>query len=250
VDLGSFPIRERILAGVPAELGPDLFCRLRQLLRNRSIDLASFLRERFELVPPPEWFATLGASDVPAAPPSAVFVHDLDDEQVSNFLSHGESFPSAQHMALDDYRNNQIAFHHGLFYALDRSLGRIDFLTVSPDELRRLQDERKCFVAASLAELKERLNQHIFERSLGQRAEIEAMQAELHGLSAQYESLRRDFCHMTADLNKVKTDIHWLMPWFLPVRRVFRPIWRRLRAIFGARRSAEPTANAHNRPAA
>src|SRR5262249_4365375 len=59
VDLSTFPVTERILAGPPGQLPPSLWRFLHGLLHRRSLELVAFLRGRLGLEPPPAWRATL-----------------------------------------------------------------------------------------------------------------------------------------------------------------------------------------------
>ncbi|MBY0231924.1 MAG: sulfotransferase domain-containing protein, partial [Gemmataceae bacterium] len=68
--LGGFPVRERILEGMPAPLTPRLEGELRSALRARSAELSAFLRG-LGLEPPPEWDWCREPAD--AAPPLAEF---------------------------------------------------------------------------------------------------------------------------------------------------------------------------------
>lgn len=242
LDLGGFPIRERILAGLPAELRPTLRCRLQQLLCGRSIDLASFLREQFNLTPPPAWRDTLVPSEIPQATP-AVFLHDLDDAYIANVLAQEESFPSAQYIVLDDYRGHSIDFHRGLFYAINLSLGRIESWKITENEMSRYQSDGMCLVAPSLAEVKESLNQHLFERTIAQDAKLRSIQTDLLKIRQEYDCLRHEFRQVEDKIRKMETDTNWLRPWFFLVNRVFRPVGRWLRTVFGGKRSVDASAN-------
>ena len=61
VDLSGFHVSERVLPGPSRELPAALQRFLHSLLHDRTRELASFLRERFHLEPPPEWGTTLEA---------------------------------------------------------------------------------------------------------------------------------------------------------------------------------------------
>src|SRR5262249_11248380 len=57
VDLSSFPVRDRILTGLPGALTGPLEHSLHHLLHDRTRQLVTFLREHFNLEPPAEWRA-------------------------------------------------------------------------------------------------------------------------------------------------------------------------------------------------
>src|SRR5258707_1376522 len=86
----------------------------------------------------------------PAASAS-VFAREFDDRYLSSVLAQEETFPSAWCAVLDGYRGFNIIFHRGLVYALDLSAGRLWPGETGEAEMRRAMDERRCFVAGSVA---------------------------------------------------------------------------------------------------
>jgi hypothetical protein len=50
-------------------------------------------------------------------------------------------------------------FYNGKFYALDLVLGPINLAQLKPTVLETYQERRQCFIASSLAELKQRITQ-------------------------------------------------------------------------------------------
>ncbi len=69
LDLSAFPLWERILPGPTKELPSRLGSFLHPLFRDRTRELAVFLRERFQLEPPPEWQAVPNAAGDDSPPP-------------------------------------------------------------------------------------------------------------------------------------------------------------------------------------
>jgi hypothetical protein len=59
VESSALPFAEKILPGLPGALAPSLRRFLQNQLHDRTRELASFLRERFNLPLPPEWSAIL-----------------------------------------------------------------------------------------------------------------------------------------------------------------------------------------------
>ena len=71
LDLSAFPLWERILPGPTKELPSRLGSFLHPLFRDRTRELAVFLRERFQLEPPPEWQAVPNAAGDDSPPQSS-----------------------------------------------------------------------------------------------------------------------------------------------------------------------------------
>jgi hypothetical protein len=237
VDLSAFPVRERIYAGLPGRLSPALHQALHRLLHNRSRELAAFLRDQFGLVPPPAWHETLAPPDGPAGAPEppAVFARDRDDSCIGGVLAQEETFPSAWAPVVEGYRGFNIVFHKGALYALEQSLGRIWPGDIGPADLCRYRDERRCFVAPTLAAVKECVDQHLFERAEARARELPALWAELHATRDRLIRLEHAFNGAVHVLTQVQLDLRWFRPWLAFVNWVVRPLGRRLRSALGIR---------------
>jgi hypothetical protein len=143
LDLSRFRVKERILAGRPGELSVALLRCLHRLLHGRTVELVSFLKDRFALEPPPQWQATLAPQpivgtdllvcpvpgqtrrSVPTFSPESqpeVFRRDQDEAFVCHLLAYEEEFPSAR-CAVDEYRGHDVVYRRGLLYAFDQTLG-------------------------------------------------------------------------------------------------------------------------------
>src|SRR5215813_11373523 len=108
VDLSSFPIVERILPGLADALAPSLEPSLHQLLHRRTVELTCFLREHFNLEPPPEWHGILEAREVkgdnapvPVAP--EVFRREFDESYLCQVLEQEETFPEPPRPVVGEY---------------------------------------------------------------------------------------------------------------------------------------------------
>lgn len=241
VDLGDYPLRERILPGLKGKLSPILESSLHGLLYDRTRELADFLRTRLDLAPPAEWRDILASpkpdgrepvvpSDCPA------FVREWDDRYLAGVLEQEEAFPSAWCPVIGAYQGFNLVYQRGLIYALDVNLGNISPAEIGESQLRLYRDAARCFVAPSLAEVKARIDQHVFDRT-------EARLAELPALHRSLANLERVVENQAIALRQLENDLHWLRPWLAFAHRVFRPAWQRLRAVCGRKRPAKQRAD-------
>jgi hypothetical protein len=255
VDLGRFRLSERVLVGPGGDLraGPRRF--LEQLFHDRTVELAAFLREEFGIQPPPEWQATLASSGeasptifLPGAP--AAFQRERDDSYLADVLAQEETFPSAYPPLLDGFRGYLVVFHRGRLYGLDNSLRYLDIENTDAGELKRHQDAGNCFVAPSLGEVKQRVEQHVFDRSERRLHVLESRQAtleaELRASREHADQLEGRLEETIKALQTLQGETLRLTPRELAfvnaLRKVARyPIraWRRLRAWF-ARKPPPP----------
>lgn len=159
VDLSTFPHAENILGGLPGELPPALRPFLRQLHGPRTRELASFLRQEFDLSLPTEWEAGRACDNAcpetaGAAPPESVY-RELDERQLAQVLWRGESLAPRPVPLVDDYRGYKLVFHRGRFLVLSRDLN-LDLLDeMGPDELEQRGFDGLVFLADSLPAVKD-----------------------------------------------------------------------------------------------
>jgi hypothetical protein len=243
VDLSGFPVRERILVGPPGELTPSLRRGLHRLLHRRTVELAGFLREHLGLTPPPGWQEVLtppDCADEPLPEPAAPFARDFDDRYLSGVLELEEAFPTAWSPVLGAYRGYNLVWHRGQLWAVSVHVGNHQPRDISEADFRRYASEGRCFVAPTLAAVKDQVDQHIFERSEEQLRHVPTLRAGLDNAQWRLESLEADFREVANELRKVQAELYWLWPWFALVHRVLRPAWHRLRVLLGVRRSEAP----------
>lgn len=225
VDLSSFPVSQRINPGQAGELPPAVEPFLRQLLGERSRELAAFLREQWGLETPPEWRTTLEPVDGSAekhqagsfSRPGVVFRRELDNRFVARVLELEEGFPSACRSILNGHEGYDIVLFRGRLYALHQTLGPVWLPGVPEAELRRLQDEGRCFVAPSLAEVKEHVTRHVFHRA----------QTELQEARTQLARLEERLGEACEAIRKIEADPSRLYPWYAFVVEILRRFWRR-----------------------
>ena len=129
VDLSRFRVAERILAGPPRDLPSALHRELHRVLHARTLELAAFLREQFNLTPPAEWRTILEPALSPAKDkdlrpgPAAAFLHEFDDRYLSGVLEHEEVFPAPGRLVFESYKGYNLFFHAGRLIALAQGLG-------------------------------------------------------------------------------------------------------------------------------
>jgi hypothetical protein len=229
VDLSGFPVRERILEGLDIDLPPALEGALHALLHERTVELAGYLKEQFGLTLPEAWSATLapGVGSFPAQP--EVFRRALDDGCILRLVAEEEDFPSARCDVVAGYRGYDIVFHHGLLYALDQSVGTVRVELIPEADLLRHKQSGACVVARSLRDVKERVDQQVFERTQRQMQETSALLHER--LSQAFERialLEGSLQEAERCLRRVEADLY---PWpvFAAVH-ILRQTWRKLRA--------------------
>ena len=202
---------------------------LHSLLHDRTRELASFLRERFRLEPPPEWGTTLEAPctlpnlpiAAPPAPDPAPVFREFDDRGLSRVLELEETFPSAPLLTLERYRGYNIYYFRGRLYAFHQALGPARPGDLSEAELQRQREAGRCFLASSLAELKERVEQHVFDRTRDQLRAIDSLQSDLRIAQAHISRLER----------KLDEAVR-LRPVRLSLAQRLQNAWRRLRVSF------------------
>jgi hypothetical protein len=190
VDLSAFPVRQRVLPGIAAEPSPSLRQTLHQLLHERTVALARFLREQFDLVPPPAWQDTLqrGTTPWPSRPVPVVFARALEDGCLARVLAAEKTFPSACR-ALPDHRGYALYLRRGRYYALARSLPSFWPGDVDDAVLDSYRPSGHCFSAATLAGVKRCVDRHLV-----------GTQPVRSWLAAGVSALRRAWCRLRAVL--------------------------------------------------
>ncbi len=220
VDLSSFPVAEKILTGLTGELTSPLEQSLHQLLHSRTRQLASFLREHFNLEPPPEWGRILEprgkkGDNAPALNSHAVFRREFEDGYLSRVLELEETFPATPRPVLDGYRGYNIVFHRRRLLAVEQGLDLAHLEQWGAAELQRYQDSGSLFIAPSLAELKARVNQHVFDRDQATLRTIASLSTDLREAQERIASIEHALQQR---------------PWYVSAVRFVRNVWRRFRA--------------------
>jgi len=220
VDLSSFPVAEKILVGLTGELTPPREQSLHQLLHNRTLQLASFLREHFNLGPPPEWQGILESrgekgDNAPVSVSAEAFRREFDDGYLSQVLEQEETFPAAPRAVLDEYRGYNIVFHRRRMLAVEQSLDPVCLDYWGPADIQRYQDCGNLFVGLSLAEVKERVNRHVFDRDQATLRSIASLSTDLREAQERIASIEHALQQR---------------PWYVSAVRFIRNVWRRFRA--------------------
>jgi hypothetical protein len=227
-------------------------------LHGRTQELACFLRGRLGLKPPLEWQASLeppspaDGCQPPARP--AVFRRAFDGGYLAGVLAQEETFPSPTRLVLEGYRGYNLVLSRGRLYALEQTLSWACLDRFGEAELRHYQDRGRCSIGSSLAELKERVDQHAFDRDQARLRAADGLAAELQQARAQMGRTERSLSQAVHELKLVRTEIETLKaaavrqaPLHVLVARLWRKGWRRFRAWAAARpRSAasRPAGNA------
>ncbi len=170
VDLSAFPSSEKIFSGLPGELPPSLGRFLQQLHNDRTRELASFLGEQFGLSLPSEWEAALAAAgDVPqeegctasVEEPPMVFPRGFEEQCLAAVLHRGESAAPSPMVVLDAYRGYKIVMHRERFLVLSQELSLAQLREMEPVELEQYRSHGIDFVASSLVQAKEWVDQRL-----------------------------------------------------------------------------------------
>ncbi len=122
-DWSGFPLAERILPGMKHEIPSHLRPYLQAIYGEKTRALVTFLREKFQLTPPPEWTTTQTA-----------------DEVCPLLLEEG-------------YQTFDLFLYRSKFYALPPG-GDRGILGKREEEVRQCQRRGECFVGDSLDEVK------------------------------------------------------------------------------------------------
>ncbi len=183
VEFSRFRLTERILPGLDGDPSPALRQVLLQLLGDRTRQLAAFLRERLGLDVPAQWQTHLvqpfPVNQTSADRAAAVFGREFDDRTLADLLAQEETFRPTPRQVVAGYRGYNLVFFRGQLYALADALGRVALDEIGEAELTSLREQRHCFVAPSLAELKEQVDQYVFDRLQHQEQAVRALQQDL-----------------------------------------------------------------------
>jgi hypothetical protein len=244
IDLSTFPTRERVLAGLEAELPPRLHDHLHHLLHRRTAELAQFLREQFGLLPPEEWHATLTPQTNDPVPTPGAFTKEADDAFLAETLAYESSFPSGWSPVLGEHRGFNLVFHRGEFFALDVSLGDVQPRDITPAEMHRLQDACRCFVTPTLAAVKAEVDRHNHARVCAGLSEVPTLREELRDACGRIARLEGELRDAAASLQGVAGEMRTLRPWFWLANRIIRPLWLCAKAVttIVRRKAARPIA--------
>lgn len=231
VDLSAFPVHQRLLPGLDRELPAVLERALLRLLHARTVELASFLRENFHLETPPGWRKTLAppAGEEAGLEPAAVFARQFDDKYLARVLAQEQSFSSARCPVHDGYRGYNLFFRSGRVYALEQGVGAARPEDTDEDELRHHQDAGRCFIGLSVAEVKERVDQRVFDRVQGQQDAFALLQADLQQAQERITCLEHNLAETAGALGRIEAHLA-RRPWYRAVPAVFHRTWRLLRA--------------------
>jgi hypothetical protein len=238
VDLTAFPITDRILPGPAKELSPGLGRFLHRLLHGRTVELEGFLKERFHLETPPEWRTARAPAGDLVSPALPAFCRDLDDDYLSGVLDQEHTFRSGCRSIEEDYLGYRIVFYRGRLYAFARFSCRLDPEEVGEVELKRLQNEGECFIASTMAEIKERLTRRVNEQS---RARQKSLEANLLTTYERLSQLEGKLGETVNALRRLEGEALRLSPTECAVVQIFRSgsrrtfhMWRRLLASLAA----------------
>lgn len=182
LDLAGFDVSERVLAGQSGTMSPALAQFARQLLCERTQDLANYLNKQFGLEPPPEWAATLepaAASLTGSAMPErpfperpVVFEREFDDEYLAAVLENQLMFASAPTLVHEGYHGYNIVYYRGQLYAVAQRLGPFRLTEDNEAQLHGWQQSGVCFIAPTLAEVKRRVDAHLLSQTGNSRADL------------------------------------------------------------------------------
>jgi len=193
IDLSSFPLHERILAGANGELSLEVEAFLRGLFGPRTLELIDFLQARFGLRPPVEWQLPTSAEDASPAAKPAAFARDTDDGFVTEIAAREEDFPTAFRDVHRDYRGYDLVYYRGRLLAVDQAACGSVIPGADHATLNHLIAAGKCLVADSLPALKELVMDRILNRMERRFAAVEAKIKESQAVAER----------TTADLTRV-----------------------------------------------
>jgi Sulfotransferase domain len=163
IDLALFPTKQKIFAGLEAELPSELNGFLHRLLHERTTKLTSLIDDKFHLTPPPSWHAILNSLapsterefvPVTTTVPFASLPNAFNDNHLSKILEQEETFPSAPVVVLEGIRGHNVFFFRGRFFVVAQHTGIRDCQGMDEKELQRLVATGKCFHCYTLAEVK------------------------------------------------------------------------------------------------
>jgi hypothetical protein len=191
IDWSAFRLGETILPGMEMPLPPALGRELPGLLRERTKELAIFLREQFDLEVGEVWRNTLApdASECTASGQELarqVFARSFDEEFLADLLD-TEVASSDPQLLQEDYFGYNLVLHRGRFLALDQALGDVDVDSLHA-AIARDADGPGILLGESLAHLKERVTAHAIHNLQQQVAKLEAHQRGLEDWLSQCDA--------------------------------------------------------------
>ena len=248
MDFSVFPVMEKILPGPPRELPDSLGPFLKRLLHARTRELAAFLEENLGLQPPPEWQATLqpevGEGESGPTGLATAFRREWDDGYLNSLLEQEEAFPSSPQLVVHGYRGYNLVYFRCRLYALEDRLGRVCIDELSDTELRHLQNRGSCFLAPTLVEVKEQIDQHLFNQTEARLRIAESLPTDIQQACAQIASLEHSLAQavtsiqeMEVRLQKAENEVVRLAPLRILAAPLDPRNWSRLWARL--RRSAQ-----------
>ena len=252
LDLSGFPVRERVLAGPDGELPPDLAPYLRGILRGRTAELVDFLRSQFDLSAPPEWQATLtGPAEAP--PDLLAFRKDADDGYLGRVLQMEEAFATGYRIVLTNYRGYDVAFYRGTLYGVLMARGAIS-LVMNEHTRAQCISEGTCLVAATLPEMKERIDARLGDEVAAHaravevdlratREELHATREELRAAREELHAVRDHSARLSTELTILAAVVHRgsiARRALRAIRHPVRPTKRLARALLGVLAAAAP----------
>lgn len=172
--LDGFPVRDRVLEGVPLPLPPALEADLRQLLHPRTVELIALLRDRLHLPPPPEWAwwrEPIQPGPTVPIPADAVALE--------------EAMPSARR-PIGEHHGYELVCNRGRFFAMRPGLAPDRPELMPAEEWRRHREAGRCFDADTLPLLKAQIDGHLHEAA---RRELRAAREEVALLARRMEEL-------------------------------------------------------------
>jgi len=191
LDWPVFRTREIILPGVDKTLPAPLARDLQGLLRERTRQLETFLRDAFSLDVRESWENTLDHVPVDEDPARKVFARAMDDVYLADLLD-AEVHSSDPQLLVEGYHGYNLVLHRGRFVALAQSLGDVNLERLHEIVLRG-RDGPGILLADSMGHIKERVAEQVVQdleqRLALQLSELQARQRQCDALLSQHEAL-------------------------------------------------------------
>lgn len=233
IDLSGFPVAERILPGVPRSLTPGLRTVFHEQWHARTVELAAFVKDQFELEMPSEWAATLRP---PAATPPTealrTFAHERDDVFLANVLDQEDRFPTALAPVLTDYLGYDFHSFRGRLFAIDRTTGCVDITTMSADQAAGWEARGVCLSAATPADLKERVLKWVAARTaVDAAARAQEQDAALERARSRIDGLETELAETVRAVKALQADAVLVTPRERRAIERVRRVSRRVRSV-------------------
>jgi hypothetical protein len=179
ISLEKFPVRQRVLEGLPGEPSPAVRATLRRL-PHAAAELVAFLKREFGLTPPPAWAATLTPPDGDG-PPAPLPHHECLDA----LLAEEETYPSARCLAQADYRGHYVVYAWGQFHALAAELAPLRPGDADAAVFDQHARAGRYFVAPSLEAVRRLIDAHLSAQLTGRLDQAERRIASLEAPLAE-----------------------------------------------------------------